>query len=176
MAEQTDGIHRPNVWPAVLRNLAALALCLLCYYLAPLRGHFAALSVIGFVLALIALTVLIVREVRRLIDSSGGPAETRLGPLMIAVYLALVVFASTYYRLAEWSNQMSGLETKTDALYFTLVTLSTVGYGDIRPIGQAARIVTMTQIAFNLVVIASAVSVVSGQLRMRAARRHGGAT
>ena len=69
---------------------------------------------------------------------------------------------------------MSGLETKTDALYFTLVTLATVGYGDIWPSGQTARVVAMVQIVFNLVVIASVVSVIGGLVRKRvAARQHG---
>ena len=168
MTEQVE-TGRRGVWRSIWRNLAALVLCLVCYYLAPIRaGDSAGLSLIGFVTALGALTWLIIREIRRLVFSS---LATRLAPLMVAVYLTLVLFAAAYYKLADWPNQMSGLETKTDALYFTLVTLATVGFGDIVPVGQPARVVAMIQIMFNLVIIASVASIIGWQLRERMARR-----
>jgi hypothetical protein len=37
------------------------------------------------------------------------------------------------------TEQVSGLNTRTDALYFTLVTMATVGFGDIHAEGQFAR-------------------------------------
>ncbi len=35
-------------------------------------------------------------------------------------------------------------------MYFTVTTLSTVGFGDITATGQAARLVVTLQMAFNL--------------------------
>jgi voltage-gated potassium channel len=40
--------------------------------------------------------------------------------------------------------------TMLDALYFTLVTLSTIGYGDISPATPAGKLFTMTLIVFGL--------------------------
>jgi voltage-gated potassium channel len=59
------------------------------------------------------------------------------------------------------SEQFDGLETKVDGLYFALVTLTTVGFGDIVPVGQTARAVVTVQVAFDLVVVTTAVSILS---------------
>ena len=172
MTEQAEASAKRRL-SGIWRNIAALFLCVACYYLAPIRlADTNGIALIGFVAGLAALTALIVREIRRL--AFGSMDDIGLGPLLLAVYLAVVLFAAVYYRLADSPGQISGLETKTDALYFTLVTLATVGYGDIWPTSQAARVVAMIQIVFNLVVIAGAVSVIGGLFRRRvAARRHG---
>ena len=66
---------------------------------------------------------------------------------------------------------LAGLDTRTDALYFTVVTLGTVGYGDVHPVGQAARLIATTQIAFDLVFVAALLSVFSSRVtRVVAAR------
>ncbi|MEK8225808.1 potassium channel family protein [Oerskovia sp. M15] len=84
----------------------------------------------------------------------------------------ITFFAIAYFLLATNSDEaFVGLETRTDALYFTVVTLGTVGFGDIHPVGQAARIVTMVQIVFDLAVIGVLVAVTTQRLESRAARR-----
>lgn len=47
------------------------------------------------------------------------------------------------------------LETVLDCLYFSTVTMATVGYGDIYPLTMAAKIATMAQIffSFGLIVV-----------------------
>ncbi|APZ44536.1 hypothetical protein BW247_03915 [Acidihalobacter ferrooxydans] len=52
----------------------------------------------------------------------------------------------------------------TDALYFTVVTLSTVGYGDITPHSTDARFFTMSLIVLGLAVFASALTAIAGPL------------
>jgi hypothetical protein len=47
--------------------------------------------------------------------------------------------------------------THTSALYFVIVVFGTVGFGDIAPRSDAARIVTCFQIIFTLVVLGSIV-------------------
>ena len=63
------------------------------------------------------------------------------------------------------------LRTKTDALYFTVTTLATVGFGDVHPTGQVARAIVTAQIVFNLVFLGSLARLLTGQLQQRAARR-----
>jgi len=70
----------------------------------PLIGFVAALAALA---ALTVLTVLIIREIRRLVVTSFG--EAGIGSLLLAVYPTPVLFAATYYRIAESANQMSGL-------------------------------------------------------------------
>lgn len=80
-------------------------------------------------------------------------------PGVVIVWLScfsLVVFASAYLALARQPGQFSGLRTRIDALYFTVITMSTVGYGDISPAGQHARVVVMLQILYTLVFLVSA--------------------
>ncbi|MEM8584445.1 MAG: potassium channel protein [Bacteroidota bacterium] len=48
-----------------------------------------------------------------------------------------------------------------DALYMSIVTLSTVGYGEIEPLGQSGRIFTSILILFNTVVLAYVLAVFS---------------
>ncbi|WP_304454620.1 ion channel [Nocardiopsis sp. YSL2] len=92
-------------------------------------------------------------------------------PVLLAVS-GLTLFALADYALATaYPGEFEGLETRTDALYFALTTLATVGFGDIHAQGQYARALLLAQMSFNLVVIAGAVSLLTARLR---ARRHGG--
>jgi len=43
--------------------------------------------------------------------------------------------------------------SQTDALYFQMVTMSTVGYGDLTPSGFASRLFTLFYILFGIVVV-----------------------
>lgn len=46
------------------------------------------------------------------------------------------------------------LKTKWDAVYFTITTMSTVGYGDIHPQSQLARLWTVAQILIGFAFVA----------------------
>jgi hypothetical protein len=41
--------------------------------------------------------------------------------------------------------------TRTDALYLTVTVFATVGFGDISPVSQAARVAVMFQMLLDLV-------------------------
>ena len=56
-----------------------------------------------------------------------------------------------------------------DALYFTMTTLLTIGYGDIHATGQFARALVLVQMVFNVVILATGASTIGHQLRNRAA-------
>jgi hypothetical protein len=89
------------------------------------------------------------------------------------VPLLLVIFAAVYYSIgdddpAAFSESMSRL----DALYFTLTTFATVGFGDITSVSPQARTVTMIQMIVNLVVIGLGVRVVVGAIDYGRRREH----
>ena len=65
------------------------------------------------------------------------------------------------------------LSTRADALYFTVSVFATVGFGDIAPVSQAARVVLVRTVA-NLVVIGLLVRVLTGAVRINRGRRGGG--
>ncbi|WP_329582149.1 potassium channel family protein [Kitasatospora sp. NBC_01250] len=173
-----DSPPRAARWPRLL--LAAGApLLLVVFFTIPL-GSFGpehpALSWTVLALLLTALAGLLLREIQLLMVGSrrGRPG---LGiPLLSLV--ALLVFAAAYLSLARDPGEFKGLSTRIDALYFTVVTMSTVGYGDIAPLGQSARVVVMLQILYTLVFLTAGATAVGqylrGRLGDRARQRHPG--
>ncbi|MEU0269249.1 ion channel [Nocardioides sp. NPDC006303] len=79
---------------------------------------------------------------------------------VLAMMLIVLVMAAslTFFLLDEIRpDEITGLDTRTDALYFTLSTMTTVGYGDVHAEGQIARVLVCVLIVFNIVVVASLV-------------------
>ena len=77
--------------------------------------------------------------------------------MLLAAYVLLGVFV--FPQLEEgW--------THTDALYFSMATMSTVGYGDISPSTDSARVFTMFMIFFGLLFVFVEVANVIGFITM----------
>ncbi|CAL9511194.1 potassium channel family protein [Streptomyces sp. Tu 3180] len=158
-------------WPW-LTQLGGVTLLVTAYFLLPLdhlgpRHPALSWTLFGLALALIALLLL-----RQVVQVLLDRPEVRPGlviPLLIC--LSVLVFATAYQALAQRPGEFHGLTTRLDALYFTVVTLATVGYGDITPHGQAARLVTILQILYAFVFLTAAATALSSHLR-NALRRH----
>jgi voltage-gated potassium channel len=155
-----------------------ILLCLLGLYYAipfdttPSRSRWVLTAVVT-IASIFLLVFLVVQTIKRQVLSS-REITARVERLMALLYVVVVVFSLAYRLLAREPGQFDGLDTKTDALYFTTVTLGTVGYGDIHPVGQASRLIVTGQIAFNLVFVGAFASVLSGLIRQRAAEVRGG--
>ncbi len=94
--------------------------------------------------------------------------------LLLTVVLALVAWGTLGYRLLEGF-------TWTEALYMTLITLSTVGFGEVRPLSAVGRWFTMGLIVLGVGTGAYALGalteyIVSGELQGTLARRRRMAT
>ncbi|WP_460494352.1 potassium channel family protein [Dactylosporangium cerinum] len=138
------------------------------YYLIPLRLLRATGDWVQAGAAAVAFAVLVTAFRRQLHNSvRGAGTGARLETLVNLVIVTVFAFSLGYVLLAGHANQFAGLETKTDALYFTLSTLATVGFGDVHAVGQAARIAVSGQIVFNLVYVAATVAVFTGGIRRR---------
>jgi voltage-gated potassium channel len=160
-----------------LRPVLSLIALLVAYYAWPVREEGGGL-VVGILTTLVAVALLgyaIAGQLRRHLvhgEDLGFPT------LAILVGTVVVVFAFAYYRIELTSpGQMEGLETKTDSLYFTMSMLTTVGLGDIHPVGQVARTLALVQMGFDLVFIASAGTLLAGAVgeRLRAEHEDGAA-
>ena len=114
------------------------------------------------------LGLLILLAIRRLLRAGEG---ARIRALVLLLVLTVLWFSWCDHSVARLPGQFAGLDTKIDALYFTVSTLSTVGFGDVHATGQLARAAVTVQIVFNLVFIGLAVGTVSGFVRTRATRR-----
>ena len=79
-----------------------------------------------------------------------------VGILAILLVLVVVGFALTFYGVEQADpGQFTELHTRTDALYFTVTMMATVGFGDVHPVGQTARALVTLAIAFDVIVVAS---------------------
>jgi voltage-gated potassium channel len=89
------------------------------------------------------------------IGRSRRPLIRAVRALVVIVMIFLIAFSLTYVAMSQ-SNPKSFTEPldKVSAFYFTMTTLATVGYGDIAPVTDAARIVVTVQEALDLLVIA----------------------
>lgn len=156
----------------VPRHLAVFVLILGCYYLMPFGEgslHRAVIRLLIFCLGLAVVAGLVVWQVRVLLRGD-ETATPRIEGLLTAVYVAVVFFAAAYFVLARTGDgQFVGLATKTDALYFSLTTATTTGFGDIYAAGQAARALVSVQIVFDFALLGAAVAALRATLT---ARRH----
>jgi voltage-gated potassium channel len=156
-------------WRRWLRMTATLVVVLVLYFTVPVSSfEIEASYVVRLLVGLAALALLavaVLSEVRhQMVD-----ADRRVDGLVLALMVSVLGFALGFYVMAERTPaQLPGLDTRVDALYFTMTTLLTIGYGDIHAAGQAARVLVLVQMVFNVVIIATAVSTVTSRIRTRA--------
>jgi hypothetical protein len=160
---------------SALEHLLVLAIALANYYLFPVTGRFGDLTGVLFVIVLILLIGLVGAQIIRQARAGSDPS-VRIRSLLVLLYPIIVVFALSYYVMQMHNpQQFDNLTTRTDALYYTVVTLGTVGYGDVHPAGELAKIVTMVQIVFDLVVIGLLLSIAAARVMGMANRAVKGA-
>lgn len=154
-----------------LRLLSLLTLIVTLYFLVPVSTTVHREEIVRIVLSVavfLGLAVGMVRLLRlQIYDSSH-----RIDGLVAGIALVVVVFAYAFYVLnARRPDELVGLETRLDALYFAVTTLTTVGYGDVYAAGQLARALVLTQMVFNVIFIATAATVLSTRVRIAAEAR-----
>lgn len=110
------------------------------------------------------LGVLILASVRKLLHAG---EDAGLRGLVLLLTLTVLFFSWTDASVAKLTGQFADLHDRTDALYFNISTLATVGFGDVHPSGELARAAVTLQIIFNLVFLGAAVSMITGVFRRR---------
>ena len=162
-----------SVWQRWLRLGLACGLAVFLYFMVPVSPRLPAEAIVLRALAAVAVIALlafgIVWQIR--LTTEHG-LDRRVDGLVVSLVIVVLAFALGFYLLnAQDPEQLDGLSTRVDALYFTMSTLTTVGFGDVHATGQAARIMVVVQMAFNLVFVATAAAVLSARVRAAASKR-----
>jgi len=77
--------------------------------------------------------------------------------LLIVSMLALGVFGFRFFAEYSW----------TDAVYMTMITISTVGFGEVQPLNETAKIFTVILILVSVVVLGYAISIITEYILSR---------
>jgi hypothetical protein len=120
---------------------------------------------------LIVLAGIVAWQVRAIIGSE-FPRVRVLQALFVAVPFYVLIFAAAYFLIAT-SGDTNFAEplSRTDALYFTVTVLSTVGFGDITPRSEMARLVVTVQMIANLILIGLGARTLLGAAQLGLQRR-----
>ena len=128
-------------------------------FLAPVAGE-----ALGFLRALRLVRVLRLFRVLDRLREVSQVFRRNEEAIIAGTNLLVFIFVMTglVYTTQHRSNPQ--IAHYADALYFTIVTMATVGYGDVHAEGQVARALVIGLIVFDVVIVASLVRVIP-QLR-----------
>lgn len=102
------------------------------------------------------------------------PLRRAIVALGILVPLFIVIYAANYVSVSRSDpTSFNRALSKTEGIYFTVTVLSTVGFGDIVPKTDPARILVTTQMVLNFVLIGGVVRLIVGLGSREARRRQG---
>ena len=155
---QQLGLSRRVLHASLLSAAYVLGLGI-AYALLPLDGH---LRGKGFGLLTVAIVVVVgcmALQLRAILHSS-SPGIRGVQALITLLTVLLLSFASIYVLMSH-SSPTAFNETlnHVDGVYFTVTVFATVGFGDIVPVSNAARVVVTMQMLLNLAVLGVGVRV-----------------
>src|SRR5450631_2096049 len=176
-------VERRELVAASLRAALSTGVLLAAYCLLPLGNHrihgrptlvdIGSLLRLGVAVA-IFITVLVL-EIRAI--AKARHPMLRAGVAMaVVIPLFLLFFAWTYLTMSHanpgaFHGPFTGSMDRTTALYFTVTIFSTVGFGDITPFTDLARITTTVQMLADLAVIAIVIRLILGVATRSTAER-----
>ncbi|MEU4288128.1 potassium channel family protein [Kribbella sp. NPDC026596] len=156
---------------SLLRSLLVSVVIVVGYYVLPMNLADDAVTVY-LAVGLVVVTLVLFWQLRD-IARSPYPRIRAIGALATSVPLFLVVFAATYYVIGQtYRGSFSEPLTRTDSMYFTVTVFSTVGFGDIVPISEAARVVTMVQMFGDLLIVGIGAKALLTAVQAGLNRRH----
>ena len=112
---------------------------------------------VGFFVGLGILTCgIVLMSLREIKHEAHRDVRLRIITVFVLMVASIEFFSLCFYRLAHVPNEIVDLNTRLDALYFTMSTTMTVGFGDVHASGQMGRFVVLVQLVFNIGILAMA--------------------
>jgi voltage-gated potassium channel len=146
-------VTRHPLLVALLRTTGSILAVLVLYFVLPLDRGFSAGTVAGLAAGVLALGLLVAWQVRAILRSR-HPAVRAVEAIALSLPLFLLLFAGTYVVL---SGSEPGAFTeplsRIDSLYFVVTVFATVGFGDITPVTEGARVLVTLQMVGDLLLI-----------------------
>jgi voltage-gated potassium channel len=144
------------------RALITAALLVFLYFVLPIEHRPHQSIVLRLTLALFLFVVVLANEIR-LISGHERPMLRASIAMATIIPLFLVLFAWIYLTMARAYPAAFGVRLdRISALYFTVSVFSTVGFGDITPKTDMARLVVTVQMLADLAVVAIVIRLILG--------------
>jgi voltage-gated potassium channel Kch len=161
----------------LVRILATSIGLVALYYLAPLHELAKVPVALSLSVEMLVLAGVVAWQVLS-ITRADYPGIRAVEALSVTTPLFLLLFAAGYFLLAQDNpaNFSPHALTRTDTLYFTVTTFSTVGFGDIVATSPAARLIVTVQMLLDLLVLGLGIRLFFGAVQAGQRRQSATAT
>ena len=162
--------RRRRAAASLIRMTLVSTVLLVVYYHAPLNRPADLRLALWLMAGLLTLGVGVAWQAR-VIAASDTPRLQAVETAGVALPALLVLYASTYTVMsAADPSSFTQVLGRTDALYYTMTVFATVGFGDIAPVSEGTRIVTMIQMVVGLLAVGLAAKLLLGAVQEAVAR------
>jgi voltage-gated potassium channel len=166
-----EGPRGRAILGTALRSTVTASVLVVVYYLAPLDRSLTAGTVLLLGGALLLFAVFVAFAVRDILRSK-HPRLRAIRALVVGVPMLVVVFAATYFTVAsQQPGAFSEALNRTDGLYFTVTVFATVGFGDITPVTELARVLVTIQMLVGVLTVGVVAKIVFGAVQTAESRR-----
>lgn len=165
-------------WRGVVLGLWLVSVAGSLVALAPVPERWQLLALVAETASLLPLLALLSIGILRFVYRSHSLTIDGIFATVVVYVLIALTFARVYVLLMGWNPGsfdlgapvagVSPQQTQVDLLYFSLITLATVGYGDILPVSDTARMLATIEAIVGQFYVAVIVAVFVG---MYAAQR-----
>jgi voltage-gated potassium channel len=152
---------------ALVRTSLAVLVLVGIYFALPFGRFMGAMSVTVFVVGMLLVAVVLTWQIRATFRSM-TPGLRAIESLGVLVPLILLLFALAHYLIeVAYPGSYSEAMTRLDSLYYSVTMFATVGFGDIAPVTDLARIISMLQMLANLIFLGVVARVLFGAVEKR---------
>jgi voltage-gated potassium channel len=162
--------RHPTGWQwfgGVLRASLVVAVTFSFYAFAPLGQRPEGAVAVQLVLWMLVFIAVIAWQVHAVINSS-FPGLRAIEAVVVSLPVFILLFAAAYFVTGQLDPaNFSEPLNRVDALYFSVTIFSTVGFGDITPRSDPARMMVTAQMIADLVLIGFIAKVLFGAVELR---------